>query len=112
LGALPTATPTPRPAAVKFKVISVYPNPIPPTGAKIVVSLPWPARLHCQIYDVRGELIWEGSQDYPLAGNYEMPWAAQNSSGASASYGAYYLLAKADYSAGTASDGRWISVVR
>ena len=107
-----TISPTPAPVPSRFKVISVYPNPVPPTGAVFVVSLPRPGDLRFTLYDLRGEVIWEGKQSFAVAGNFEFPWPAQNSSGAAVSYGAYYLRAKVDYSNGSDTDGRWISVVR
>jgi hypothetical protein len=107
-----TVSPTQGPVPARFKVLSVYPNPVPPTGATFVVSLPRPGDLRFTLYDLRGEVIWEGKRSYAVAGNFEFPWPVQNSSGAAVSYGAYYLRAKVDYSNGSDTDGRWISVVR
>jgi hypothetical protein len=107
----PTFTPVP-PAPDRFKLISAYPNPVPPTGAWFVVSLPRPGELRFVLYDLRGEQVWEGKRSCPNAGNFQVPWPAQNSSGNPVSYGAYYLSAKVNYASGSDSDGRWISVIR
>jgi hypothetical protein len=107
-----SASPTPLPPPEKFRIISVYPNPVSAKGGKIVVSVPVPAVLVYRINDLRGELIWEDVQRYPLGGNYELLWPATNNSGSAVSYGAYYLSVKAKMAGGDATDGRWISVVR
>jgi hypothetical protein len=65
------------------------------------------------LYDLRGELIWSGSQSYPASGNYQYDWPATNNYGGAISYGAYYLLAKAAYSSGDKEqDGKWLTVLR
>jgi hypothetical protein len=107
-----TASPTPLPPPEKFRIVSVYPNPVSAKGGKIVVSLPAPAVLLYRINDLRGELIWEDVERYPLGGNYELLWPAVNNSGSAVSYGAYYLSVKAKMAGGDALDGKWISVVR
>jgi hypothetical protein len=106
-------TPTLPPPPPGFKLITVYPNPVGPTGAHFVFSLPRPGTVSFWLYDLRGELIWSGKQEYPAGGNYKYDWPATNSAGASISYGAYYLRAKADYTNGNGEqDGKWMTVLR
>jgi hypothetical protein len=107
-----SVSPTSPPPPERFKLTAVYPNPVPSGGGKFVLSVPRPAVLHFKLYDLRGELIWDKVQPYPLAGNYELSWPAQNNAGSAVSYGAYYLAVKAKMANGDEFDGRWISVVR
>jgi hypothetical protein len=108
----PSPSPTPPKTASRFKIISVFPNPVGPQGGSIVVSLPYACDLDFRLYDVRGELIWTAVQSYSSPGNYEYFWNASNSNGAPVSYGAYYLLAHADLGDRHDEDGRWLSVLR
>jgi hypothetical protein len=103
----PSATPAP-PAGPGFGIVAVYPNPVPGTGCFFVMSVPGPMTVHFKVYDLRGEMIWSGSQDYVAGGVYQKPWAATNNAGAAISYGAYFLTANA----GSASDSKWLTVVR
>jgi hypothetical protein len=106
-------TSTPLPPPPKFKLVTVYPNPIGPTGAHFVLSMPRPGTVRFWLYDLRGELIWTGTQEYPAGGNYQYDWPATNNFGAAISYGAYYLRAKADYTGGGGEqDGKWLTVLR
>jgi hypothetical protein len=85
---------------------------VPSSGGAIVVSLPWPGEVRLRIFDLRGELIWEGKKAYTAGGSYQEPWPAMNDSGSPVSYGAYYLQARCESAHGSDSDGRWLSVVR
>ena len=97
---------------VARREVSRYPNPVPPTGATFVVSLPWPADLDFRLYDLRGELVWTMSRNCPASGNYQQFWGAVNDSGAKVSYGAFYLVARAYDSSRNEFDKRWITVIR
>jgi hypothetical protein len=93
--------------------VTVYPNPIGAVGAHFVFSLPRPGTVGFWLYDLRGELVWSGTQTYPSGGNYVYDWPATNNFGASISYGAYYLQAKAAYTSGDKEqDGKWLTVLR
>jgi hypothetical protein len=108
-----TLTQTPLPAPPHFHVVTVYPNPIGASGALFVLSVPRPATVGFWLYDLRGELVWSGTQSYPVGGNYQYAWPAQNNFGAAISYGAYYLNAKAAYTDGNGEqDGKWLTVLR
>ena len=103
----PSATPAP-PAGPGFGIVAVYPNPVPGSGCFFVMSVPSAMTVNFKVYDLRGELIWSGSQVYYGGGVYQKPWAATNNAGAAVSYGAYFLTANA----GSASDSKWLTVVR
>jgi hypothetical protein len=109
---------TPPPPPPRFHLVTVYPNPIGPGtatdgGAHFVFSLPRPGSVGFWLYDLRGELVWSGEQEYPAGGNYQYSWPATNNSGATISYGAYYLNAKARYKDGNGEqDGKWLTVLR
>jgi hypothetical protein len=48
-----------------------------------------------------------------VGGNYQYDWPATNNFGATISYGAYYLQAKAKYRDGNGEqDGKWLTVLR
>jgi flagellar hook assembly protein FlgD len=94
-------------------LVTVYPNPIGNTGAHFVFSLPKPGTVTFWLYDLRGELVWSGEQEYPAGGNYVYTWPATNNYGADISYGAYYLQARANYKGGDhEKDGKWLTVLR
>jgi hypothetical protein len=107
-----SASPSPLPLPERFRLVTVFPNPIPGKGGYFVVSLPKAAVVQFKIMDLRGELIWEDVERYTVGGSYQLFWPAQNNSGTSVSYGAYYLVAKAKFAEGDDTQGRWISVVR
>jgi hypothetical protein len=103
----PTNTPAP-PAGPGFGIVAVYPNPVSGSGCYFVMSVPGPMTISFKVYDLRGELIWSGTQAYNAGGVFQKPWAAVNNAGAAVSYGAYYLTANS----GSSSDSKWLTVVR
>ena len=105
-------SPTRLPTPTSFRIITVYPNPVTSGGCYFVISLPYAGTVSYNVYDLRGEVVWSGSQTYAAAGNYQYSWSATNLSGAAVSYGAYYLIANADSGTAKASDNTWLSVVR
>jgi hypothetical protein len=106
----PTATvATPAPGGPGFGIVTVYPNPSTTAGCYIVMSVPGPMTVTFKIYDLRGELVWSGSQQYLAGGVYQKPWPATNNAGAAVSYGAYFLTANAGPAA---NDSKWLTVVR
>jgi flagellar hook assembly protein FlgD len=92
--------------------VAVYPNPVGDQGTYFVVSLPYPADLEFKLYDVRGELVWQGKQPNQAVGTYQYHWDANNDAGKKVSYGAYYLLAKARSGNSVDHDGKWLTVLR
>ena len=99
---------TPVPGAAGFRIVAVYPNPVSGKGCSFVVSVPSAMTVKFRVFDLRGELVWSGSQAFNGSGLFEHHWAAVNSAGADLSYGAYYLVA----TAGNDSDSKWLSIVR
>ena len=104
----PAPVNTPVPGAPGFRIITVYPNPVPGTGCYFVLNVPRAETVSFKVFDLRGELIWSASQAFNGSGTFQQKWPANNNAGASVSYGAYFLVA----SAGQDSDNQWLTVVR
>lgn len=85
-----------------------------PKGAQILLTIPFPAMVTLQIFNVRGELVWDLQVPVPAAGYEAVFWEAQSKFKQRVSFGTYYLLVKAEAtnSKRWRKDGRWISVVR
>ena len=97
---------------MRFKIVAVYPNPIGEFGGRFVVSTPFAGDVTFKLFDLRGELIFNGALTCPGPGHYEYFWGAVNNSGNKVAYGAYYLKARIEGSGRNADDQRWLTVLR
>jgi hypothetical protein len=110
-----SVTLTPVVAPDKFKIVAVYPNPInlsPGEGGTFVLRLSKAGDVAFTLFSLRGELVWQHTETYDSPGTKQYFWEAKNSAGAPVSYGAYYLIGKANTGGSTETDGKWISVLR
>lgn len=92
--------------------MNVYPHPVTGQGTKILLGVPFAGMAHFNLYNLRGELVWEFDRDCGFMGYFEIPWDANNTSGKKVSFGVYYLTVTLDSSGRSRKAGRWISVVR
>lgn len=111
-------SPTPYPLGQPFKLLGVYPNPVPASGTTILFELPDIGTVTATIYTLKGEKVFSQSQFFNTTYNSMvgtctcMTWKAQNTYGAPVAFGNYYLLLSYSGASSSAQTGKWISVLR
>ncbi len=106
-------TKTPFNENAELKIKGVYPNPVGAQGAMLVIHTTFQATATLKIYNLRGELVYERSDlQIGMGADGQFFWEPKNLEGRPLSFGAYYMKVSAEGGGRSASDGRWISVLR
>ncbi|MES2202658.1 MAG: SBBP repeat-containing protein, partial [candidate division FCPU426 bacterium] len=106
-------TKTPFNENAEIKIKGVYPNPVGAQGAMLVIHTSFQAMATVRIYDLRGELVYKRSDlQIGMGADGQFFWEAKNRGGKPLAYGTYYMKVSAEGGGRSASDGRWISVLR